>query len=250
MTFSEVSAASPARRSARSRPEAFFFPLMAVLFIATVFLGFARTFFLAPMYHYEQPNLLVAVHGTIFSDWIALFAVQATLVPAGRSDLHKRLGVAGAYLFGLVVVLGCLIMLEGLRRDVSRPGLDQPRIFALNLVGLVVSVALLSRGLLLRRDAQAHKRLMLLGTVPLLGPAVVRWPFAFVALHPPMVGAVLDGFTVLTIAFDLGTQGRVQRATLVGGAAIFVAPPIALALSAAPFWPHFLDWLQRALLKL
>jgi hypothetical protein len=133
MAFSEVSAAPPAKRSSRSRAEAFFFPLMAVLFVATVFLGFARTFFLAPMYHYELPSPLVAVHGAVFSAWIALFAVQATLAPAGRPDLHKRLGVAGAYLLGVVVLLGCLIMLEGLRSDVSRPGLDQPRIFALNL---------------------------------------------------------------------------------------------------------------------
>jgi len=223
---------------------------MAVLFIATVFLGFARTFFLAPMYHYELPNALVSVHGTVFSAWIVLFAVQATLVPAGRADLHKRLGVAGAYLFGIVVLLGCLIMLEGLRRDVSRPGLDEPRIFSLNLVGLVIAVALLSRGLLLRRDAQAHKRLMLLGTVPLLGPAVIRWPFAIVALHPPIVGLVLDGFTVLTIGFDLRTRGRIHRATLVGGTAIFLAPPIALFLSAAPFWGAAVNWLQQALWKL
>jgi hypothetical protein len=213
-------------------------------------LGFARTFFLGPMYHYELPNALVSVHGMVFSAWIALLAVQATLVPAGRIDLHKRLGVAGVYLLGFVVLLGCLIMLEGLWRDVSRPGLDGTRIFSLNLVGFCVAVALLSRGLLLRRDAQTHKRLMLLGTVPLLGPAVVRWPFGFVALHPPIVGLVLDGFTALTIAFDQGTRGRVHRATLLGGAAIFVTPPIALALSAAPFWDHSLNWLQQALLKM
>lgn len=250
MAFSEVSTASPAKQSSRSRAEAFFFPLMAVLIVATVLLGFARTFFLAPLYHYELPNPLVAVHGTVFSAWIALFAVQATLVPAERLDLHKRLGLAGVYLLGLVVLLGCLIMLEGLRRDVSLPGLDEARIFSLNLVGFSVAVALLWRGLLLRRDPQTHKRLMLLGTVVLVGPAVVRWPFGFVALHPPMVGLVLDGFTLLTMAFDLETRGRVHRATLAGGAAIFVVPPIALALSSALFFRDFLKWLQQALLKL
>lgn len=185
MASSQVCANSVAKMSERRREEALFFPAMAVLIIVTVVLGFARTFFLAPMYHYQLPNALVALHGAVFSAWIALFAIQATLVPVGHLVLHRRIGVAGAYLLGLVVLLGCLIMLEGVQRDVSRPGLDQARIFSLNLVELTVAVTLLGRGLLLRRDAGAHKRLMLLGTVALLGPAVVRWPFAFVALHHP-----------------------------------------------------------------
>lgn len=250
MASTEVSAASWAKGSSRSRIEAVFFPLMALLIVATVVLGFARTFFLAPMYHNELPNSLVAVHGTVFSAWVALFAVQATLVPVGRVALHKRLGVAGAVLLGLVVLLGYLIMLEGVWRDVSRPGLDQTQIFSLNLVGFNVAVGLLSCGLVFRRDPQTHKRLMLLGTVALVGPAVVRWPFGFVALHPPVVGLVLDAFTIFTIALDLGTRGRVHRATLVGGAAIFVVPPIALSLSSTPALHHFLNWLHHALLKL
>ena len=249
MAFSEASAAPPEKKSLRSRAEVFFFPLMAVLFIATVFVGFARTFFLGPMYNYVLPNLLVSVHGTVFSAWIVLFAVQATLVPAGRTDVHQRLGIAGAYLFGSVVLLGCLIMLEGLRRDVSRPGLDEPGIFSLNLVGLVIAIALIWRGLLLRRDAQAHKRLMLLGTVPLLGPAVIRWPFLIVALHPPIVGLVLDGFTALMICFDLRTRGRIHRATILGGVGIFLAPPLALILSGATFWRTAVNGLQQALWK-
>ena len=98
------------------------------------------------------------------------------MVSSGHLALHKRLGVAGAYLLGLVVLLGCVIMLEGVWREVSRPGLDGARIFSLNLIGFSVAVGLLTRGLLLRRDPQTHKRLMLLGTVALVGPAVVRWP--------------------------------------------------------------------------
>jgi hypothetical protein len=39
MVSSEVSAASPAKRLARSRAEAFFFRLMAALIVVTVFLG-------------------------------------------------------------------------------------------------------------------------------------------------------------------------------------------------------------------
>ncbi len=56
---------------------------MALPIIAAVFLGFARTFFLAPIYHYHLPNLLFAVHGTVFASWIALFGVQTRWWPLG-----------------------------------------------------------------------------------------------------------------------------------------------------------------------
>jgi hypothetical protein len=77
-----------------------------------VFLGFARTFFLAPMYHYHLPNLLVAVHGVVFASWIALFALQTSLVAAGRVDLHRKLGAFGAVLVGLVFIMAYAVMLE------------------------------------------------------------------------------------------------------------------------------------------
>jgi hypothetical protein len=91
MLASEPTSVALASGSAHSRLANFFFPFMALLIVAAVFLGFARTFFLAPIYHYHLPNLLVAVHGIVFASWIALFAVQTSLVAAGRADLHKKL---------------------------------------------------------------------------------------------------------------------------------------------------------------
>ena len=92
--------------------------------------------------------------------------------------------------------------------------------------------------------------MMLLGTVSLLGPAVVRWPFAFVALNPPAVGLVLDAFALLTIAFDIGTLRRVHRATLYGAAGIFLEGPMGILLAALPSWRSILGWLQHALVRL
>src|SRR3984957_16481065 len=116
MAASEANAAAFASRSARLRLEQIFFPFMALLIIAAVFLGFARTFFLAPVYHFQLPNLPVAVHGVVFASWIALFAIQTSLVAIGRVDLHKKLGALGAILAGLVFIMAYLVMLEGLHR--------------------------------------------------------------------------------------------------------------------------------------
>jgi hypothetical protein len=69
---------------------------MSLLMAATVFAGFARTYFLAGFAHAPLPNLLIHVHGAAFSYWILLLVVQASLVYAGRVDIHRRLGIAGS----------------------------------------------------------------------------------------------------------------------------------------------------------
>lgn len=249
MAASEASSSVLASSSARLRLEKFFFPTMALLIIAAVFLGFARTFFLAPIYHYHLPNLLVAVHGVVFASWIALFALQTSLVATGRVDLHKKLGVFGAVLLGLVFFMAHAVMLEGLHRGIAFRGQDDAQILALDVIGINVSFGMFVAGLLLRRNPASHKRLMLFGTVGMLGPAIARWPFEFIAAKPPLVGVVLQSFALATIIFDLLTRRRVHRATWAGTATLFVVPLIAIPLSAIPSWHHLLASLKQLLAR-
>jgi hypothetical protein len=255
MAASEASSAAFAPRRARLRLKETFFPFMALLIVGAVFLGFARTFFLAPMYHYHLPNLLVAIHGVVFASWIALFAIQTSLVAAGRVDLHRKLGALGAVLVGLVFIMAYAVMLEGLHRGLTVPGQkllsprDEAQILALDVVGINVSFAMFAAGLLLRRNPEFHKRLMLFGTIGMVGPAIARWPFAFITSKPPLVGLVLQSFGVAVIIFDLLTTRRVHRATWVGAATLFAVPLIAIPTSAAPFWQHLLALLKQLLVR-
>jgi hypothetical protein len=248
---SRRSALSP--KPAHPRLQRFFFLFMAVLIIAAVFLGFARTFFLAPLYNFHLPNLLVAIHGIVFASWIALFAIQTSLVAMGRTDLHRKLGTLGAILVGLVFVMAYAVMLEGVHRDFTIPGQantsprDRAQILSLDVIGINASFALFVAGLLLRRSPQFHKRLMLFGTIGMTGPAIARWPFAFIANHPPLVGIVMQLLGILVLVFDLLTTRRVHRATWIGVATLFLVPAIAIPMSAAPFWLNFLASLKQYL---
>jgi len=249
----DFSSAAFAQNPARQRLETFFFPFMAVLILASVFLGFARTFFLAPIYHYHLPNVLVAIHGVVFASWIALFAIQTSLVAVGRTDLHRKLGVFGAVLVGLVFTMAYAVMLEGVHRGFTIPGQesisehDRAQILALDVVGINFSFAMFVAGLLLRRNPDSHKRLMLFGTISMIGPAIARWPFAIIASKPPLVGVVLQLFGIAVLVFDLLTTRRVHRATWIGVATLFLVPAIAIPLSTTPFWLNFLASLKQFL---
>ena len=72
-----------------------FFSAMAAVALITVLIGFARTYFLAGLFRAPLPNLLVHIHGAVFTLWIILFIAQITLVTARRVHLHRRLGLRG-----------------------------------------------------------------------------------------------------------------------------------------------------------
>jgi hypothetical protein len=170
-------------------------------------------------------------------------------VAAGRVDLHRKLGAFGAVLAGLVFIMAYAVMLEGLHRGFALPGQDEAQVIALDVIGINVSFGMFAAGLLLRRHPASHKRLMLFGTVGMVGPAIARWPFAFIASKPPLVGLVLQLFALAVIIFDLLTTRRVHRATWVGTATLFMVPLIAIPLSATPFWHHLLASLKQLLTR-
>src|SRR6185437_14749896 len=98
--------------SCRSREHQTFWG-MSVLIALVVFIGFARTYFLAGFFHAKPlPAPIVPIHGVVFTSWIALLVTQASLAANGRADIHRRLGIAGFALAPLVTVLGILVANE------------------------------------------------------------------------------------------------------------------------------------------
>ena len=104
------------RRQSDDRFDNLFFSGVAMVILVSVFAGFAHSYYLAGMLKAPLPNLLVHIHGAVFSCWILLLIVQTSLVAAGRVDVHRRLGMLGFGLACLVVVLGLLVATDSLAR--------------------------------------------------------------------------------------------------------------------------------------
>lgn len=85
---SRVKATPPAG----SRYDNWFFSGMAALLLLTVFVGFARTYFLAGTVRAHLPSVIVHIHGAVFSCWIVLLIAQTALVSVHRIDIHKTRG--------------------------------------------------------------------------------------------------------------------------------------------------------------
>jgi hypothetical protein len=99
---------------------------MALGMLATVFAGFARTYYLAGVFQAPLPSLIIHLHGAAFSCWILLLVTQTSLVAAGRVDVHRRLGMAGFLLASLMVMLGVLAATDSLMREAGPAGRASP----------------------------------------------------------------------------------------------------------------------------
>lgn len=219
-----------------------FFSGMALLLLATVFVGFARTYYLAGVFHAPLPSFIIHLHGAAFSCWILLLVTQTSLVSAGRVDIHRRLGIAGFLLACLMVVLGVLAATDTLLRKGGPPGVDPRDFYIVPVTDMVIFATLTFFAFRARSNSAAHKRLILIATIGLSIAAIARWPMVH---RIPGRGALISYiFLVMLVAYDLWSTRKVHRATLWAGAFVIFVQQIRLPLGHTAAWHAFANWVQ------
>jgi hypothetical protein len=219
-----------------------FYSGMAITMAMSVFVGFARTYYLSAYFGTTTTisggpfSTVVRLHAALFTTWVLLFIVQTSLVASHRVALHKRLGIAVAVVAGMMIVVGTATALQLAYRGGAPPGVDSRAFLAIPLGDMLVFGSLLIAALWLRRNKEAHKRLMLLAYTAILVAAVARIPGVL-----PLGPLWFFGLTFLPIlaagvAYDVITRGRVHPAYLWGGALLIVSVPVRLAISSTQAW--------------
>ena len=230
----------------RQRERLFYIGMTAVV-VLTVFTGFARTYYLRPLFADSPLPPLLHLHGVVFTAWVLLFVTQTVLVSANRVRIHRRLGVAGGVLAALMIVVGAATALIRAKVAEPPPGNPPPLVFLVVPLGdLLVFGTLIGVGLYFRRRPDIHKRLMLLATISILPAAISRLPFAFIQQAGPLAFFGLADLLVLVcIGYDLVARGRPHRATVLAGLLIAISHPLRLMIGGTQTWLVIADWLTR-----
>lgn len=223
-----------------------FFATMGVVAALIVFVGFAPTYYLRRTFGGPELTGLVHLHGVVSTGWILLYVVQTSLVSAGRTGLHRRLGGLGAVLALALLGVGYLTAVEAARHGVAPPrqGVSPLGFLAVPLLALVAFAALAGAGLWFRRRSDTHKRLMLLATIAILVPALAR--MQFLAGGGPRV--VIGGSVLLVAAclvYDRVTHGRIHPAFLWGGVLLVLSLPLRFTIARTAAWEAAAAWLVR-----
>jgi hypothetical protein len=215
-----------------------FYRSSAIALLATLVLGFARTYFLKTAFHAPSLTPLLHLHGLVGTTWFVLLVVQTGLVSAGRVGLHMKLGIAGALVAAAFVPLGVMVPLAMARHGAVTPERLVFLIFPVTqalMFGGVVAAALWNR----KRRPEAHKRLMLLGTALLVTPALSRLVL-FVHVPEgarPLVALVLSAaFLLAGMIHDRSVGRRVHPIYLWGTLAILLSAPVRFGLGHTVAW--------------
>lgn len=232
---------SPATVSARRHPA--FFPVMSSLLIVFVFLGFAPTYYLRPVSAGPIPAYL-HVHGAAMTAWFLLLLVQTALIATRRRAVHRRLGIAGAFVAVVIVLLNPLVVVWSVPHLMVQNNSTELTalivIADLLLVGtFAVLVALAIRW---RRHPETHSRMLVLASLAVSGPALGR-------LSLNLAGTPLPGIITLmvlplvVVAHDRVLMKWVHPASAWGATAIVGSTVIAVAVANTVVGTAIVRWL-------
>jgi hypothetical protein len=222
-----------------------FFIAMAILAILTAFAGFARTYYLRPLFVVDPLRELVHLHGLLMSSWLVLFLVQVSLISTRRVAIHRGVGVAGAILAAAILVVGYATAVTAARLGVTPPGGPPPLAFLAVPIGTLTAFGVLvTLAISYRRTPQTHKRLMLLATIAILAPALARIRFIGPGGPPVAIGGSTL-FVLLCMAYDRRVHGRIHPVFLWGGVLLILSLPLRFALTRSDTWLAVAEWMVR-----
>ena len=220
-----------------------FFLAYVALFWLGILMGFVPDVIQHVQKHKPPYPLIVHFHAAAFVGWLALVTTQVLLIRARRTDLHRKLGVAGVFLAIAMVVLGPVTALVVDHYRLGTPDSDPP-FLSVQLFDIIGFAGMAAAAIALRAYPSAHKRLMLLALLSIVDAGFARW------LGDPMTKLLGNGFwpfvaesylaNVILIfgigGYDLVTRRRLHPAYLAGAAWVLATQMTAAWLYVSPFW--------------
>ena len=248
MTASTLAQGAPRTRTQRPFPQNHpwdrnFFLLWVALIWFGVGLGFIPEIVQHFAKHEKPYPLITHVHGAAFGGWLVLTTAQVLLIRTRNTALHRRMGWVMLAWGAAMLALGPAVAWNAQTRDFGTPASD-PGFWSIQIIDMVSFGVLGGAGVLLRANASAHKRLMLLATLCIADAGYARFTGPLMenrfgnAFVPEHIG--LYGVTALMIVgigvYDLITRRRLHPAYVAGAAWGLSGQALATFLWHDPAW--------------
>ena len=223
---------------------------VALAMALTVLVGFGPSFYLRGVFHKPTPSgmttlsWVTVLHGALFTSWVLLFIVQTTLVARQNVRLHRKLGIVGALLAAAMIAAGSAIAIQMAQRGGAPPGVDALAFMTVPLGDIFMFTLFVGSALWMRRNKDAHKRLMVLAYIAIMAAPIARLP-GVLPLGPFGFYGLTMIFLVAAVIYDFISRRRVHPVYIWGGLALVLSVPGRLMLSGTPLWHSFAQMLVR-----
>jgi hypothetical protein len=202
--------------------------------------GFSRTY-VGPMMRgdFVGPRIL-HIHGAFALAWILLFVAQPLLVRWRALRVHRALGCIG---LPLALAVAVTMIPAGVYQAARDAGTGGGLTAISTLLGVVTSaflyVALVTAGVLARRDREAHPRWLLLATLLAIWPAWFRFRHWFPQVpHPDIWFGVVLPMTWVVVAMirDRIVRGAAHPVLLYAGTGLILEQGFEVMMFDTPLW--------------
>jgi hypothetical protein len=235
---------SPPGRFARYHPadRNFFLVYVALIWLG-IFSGFGPQVVKHLKTNAPAYAPIIHIHAIAFVGWLTLLTAQVLLIRSGRLSLHRRLGIAGTVLAGLMIVIGpaTAVVVDRLRLALPNP---DPGFLVVQMMDILAFAVLVVPALVWRKDPSVHKRLILLATLYISDAGFARWQGGVMEAwfgngFWGNAAQLYFGSDLLVIGvglYDLITRKRLHPAYIAGAAWIAAMQLTALSVYTAPGW--------------
>jgi hypothetical protein len=193
-----------------AEPRRYGFVIWGFICLAISLVGFWPSY-VAPMSSgtYQSPSPMMPWHVLSTVLWLALLISQPLLIQQNQIKLHRQFGVFGVFVATAVVITGTIVQV-----DVMGPyaasgdrlnAVIIPFIRLTLLLGFVICVGL---AVALRKQPEAHKRLILLGTFTLFQSAFDRMGANVFGMPEARGLFAIGGHFVLMVLFVIWDRWR------------------------------------------
>lgn len=232
-----------------------FFLLMVGLIWLGILMGFVPQIIHRVETHAQPFPIIVHFHAVAFVAWLCLLTTQVLLIRAKRTDLHRRLGITGMYLYPVMVVLAVSTAIVVNRSFTGTPRFD-PAFISVQFADMLNFAVLASTAFWFRKIPSAHKRFMILATVFIADAGFGRWwgptlstllsdSHGVAGFWAHAVGLFLGDFLLVVVmgAYDLTTRRSLHPAFIFG--ALF-----GLGCEAFSAWLYVSPWWKPVAIKI
>jgi hypothetical protein len=230
---------------ATPRSDRVFFTSLSIAFFVIALAGFAPTYYLKSVFDTPTPPLspLLHVHGVVFTSWLVLLIAQTSLIANGQRRLHMQLGIAGSVLALAMLVIGLMTAIEAARLPVPGP-LGLPRLVFLTVpfFSILTFAILVAFAIRYRRQADVHKRLIMLATIDILGAPLARLPGVMDIGPLGVIGLPIVLILVIAV-YDYLSRGRIHPVTLFVGTLVALCGAVRIPIGMTESWLAFARWL-------
>lgn len=251
------------RQISERRPRSRFYLALALVCAAIAIGGFAPSYWLQLPAGTFKGAPLLHIHGVLATAWVLFLISQSRLVVRGSVARHRDWGLVGISLASVLTVVAVMVAIAAMNAKVEEGQGDAARAFLIvPLSGILMFAGFTAAAVANFRRPEWHRRLMIVGTVALLGAAMARVIFFFAvgggpgvrpglmpSLPPPAMPLVSDLLLQLILVagmvHDKRRLGSVHRAWIYGFAILTAVTILRVPAGQTDAWLAIAGWLGR-----